>query len=311
MPRDNSLRHPPPAHVFDHPTNPVVESWLDTLPPLPKEPCRRDVKQWRRAQSGFLSAHRTWFIFSVIIRAISTVAAIVACGLNVAIFVESRLYWRAIPGRMIAVLVVAPIIVIWNSAELVTICIRKSRGIPAVYHAWADGILFVGLATTTGVVLVDLIIGIATLGQLYDEPLAKGIVEVALLILLMVLHSFLFFNYFCHKLDRHDPGPFVKTTNLPMDNVETTTPEAESPTTQAEPPFRYKSYEYYAKEDMGTANAGKTPDGGFVIDIGIDDMGHTVAGRPAVAMVPSEAQRRCEIPILPSVFSPQKHERSV
>lgn len=208
-------------------------------------------------------------------------------------------------------LVVAPIIITWNTAEFITICIRKSRGIPAVYYAWADGILFVGIATTTGIVLVDLIIGIATLGQIYDDTLTKGIVEVAMLLLLMVIHSFLFFNYFCHKLDRHDPGPFVKTTGLPTGGLEAATLDWGSPTTQPEPPFRYKSYEYYAKGDMEIANAGQTPDGGFVIDKGIEDMGQTVAGSTAVAAMPSEDLRRSEILMLPSVFFPQKHETSI
>lgn len=87
--------------------------------------------------------------------------------------------------------------------------------------------------------------------------------------------------------------------------------EGGSPTTQLEPPFRYKPYEYYAKEDMEIVNVGQTPDGGFVIDKGIEDMGQTGAGSTTVAEVPSEDQRRCEIPMLPSVFSPQKHETSV
>ena len=58
-------------------------------------------------------------------------------------------------------------------------------GIPAVYHVWADGILFAGIATTAGIVLVDLITGIATFGLAATEPLAKGVVEVAMLLLLM------------------------------------------------------------------------------------------------------------------------------
>lgn len=131
-----------------------------------------------------------------------------------AVFVESRLYRGGVPGRMIAVLVVvglpsflarsshstvlwertviltdvlrkAPVIITWNTAEFIAICVRKSSGIPAVYHVWADGILFAGIATTTGIVLVNLIIGIATFGPAYDEPLGKGIVEVAMLLLLM------------------------------------------------------------------------------------------------------------------------------
>lgn len=42
-----------------------------------------------------------------------------------------------------------------------------------------------GVATTTGIVLVDMIIGIAEFGSLYDGLLAKGIVLVAMLLLLM------------------------------------------------------------------------------------------------------------------------------
>ncbi|KAH7632527.1 hypothetical protein B0T09DRAFT_75705 [Sordaria sp. MPI-SDFR-AT-0083] len=308
MPRDDPLRHPPPAYVFDHPNNLVVESWLDTLPPLTKKPSRRDIKQWRRARGGKPSAHRTWFIFSIVIRAISTVVAIIAWGLNVAVFVESRLYWGGVPDRMIAVFVVAPAIISWNTAEFITICVRKSSGIPSVYHAWVDGILFVGVATTTGIVLVDMIIGIAEFGSLYDGLLAKGIVLVAMLLLLMVLHSFLFFNYFCHKLDRHDPGPFVplKTTGLPKGDVEAASLARASPTTQPEPPFRYKTYEYYAKEEMEITSTGRRPDGGFVIDKGVEDIQQTVGASTTIAARRSEAQIPYEIPILPSVFSPHK-----
>ncbi|KAK1779847.1 hypothetical protein QBC45DRAFT_122057 [Copromyces sp. CBS 386.78] len=305
MPRDDPLRHPPPAYVFGHPTNPVVESWLDTLPPLTQKPSRRDIKQWRRTQGGKSSAHRTWFIFSVIIRAISTVAAIIAWSLNVTVFVESRLSWDIVSGRMIAVLVVAPVLTAWNTAEFIAICVRKSRGIPTVYHAWADGILFVGIATTTGIVLVDLIIGISTYRPLYDELLAKGIVVVAMLLLLMVLHSFLFFNYFCHKLERHDPGPFVKTTGPPMGDLEAATLDRASPTTQQEPPFRYKSYEHYAKEDMDFTNVGQRPEGGFVIDKGIEDMEQIARASTTITASRSEDQIPYAISVLPSVFSPQ------
>ncbi|KAJ4404109.1 hypothetical protein N0V85_004946 [Neurospora sp. IMI 360204] len=232
MPRADPLRHPPPAYVFDHPTNPVVESWLDTLPPLAKEPCRWDIKQWRRARGGESSGHRTWFIFSIIIRAISTVVAIIAWSLNVAVFVESRLYRGGVPGRMIAVLVMV--------------------GLPS----------FLARSSHSTVLL---------------------------------LHSFLFFNYFCHKLDRHDPGPFVKMTGLPLGDLEAATLEGGSPKTQHEPPFRYKSYEYYAKEDMEITRVGQRPDGGFIIDKGVEDMEQTVGASTTIAARQSEDQIRQDI----------------
>ncbi|KAL0465995.1 hypothetical protein QR685DRAFT_114607 [Neurospora intermedia] len=306
MPRKAPLRHPPPVYVFDQPTNPVIESWLDALPPLAKEPCRRDIQQWRRARGVGLSVHRTWFIFSIIIRAISTAVAIIAWSLNMAVFVESRPYWGGVPGRMIAVLVVAPVIITWNTAEFIAICIRKSSGIPAVYHVGADGILFVGVAITTGIVLVDLIIGTATFGSVYDEPLAKGIVEVAMLLLLMLLHSFLFFNYFCHKLDRRDSRPRVKRTGLPTGDQEAAALEGGQPTTQLEPPFRYKPYEYYAKQEMDIASVGQRPNEGFVIDKGIEDMEPTAAGSATPAAGQSEGQIWYKIPVLRSMFSRQK-----
>ena len=123
MPRDDPLRHPPPAYVLDHSTtlNPVVESWLDTLPPLTTKPSRRDIKQWRRARGGDSSTQKTCFIFSIVIRAISTLVATVAWSLNVAVFVESRTYlWSTLPGRMVAVLVV------------VRFCPRRKQGQRAV-----------------------------------------------------------------------------------------------------------------------------------------------------------------------------------
>ncbi|EGO61565.1 hypothetical protein NEUTE1DRAFT_58962 [Neurospora tetrasperma FGSC 2508] len=212
---------------------------------------------------------------------------------------------------MIAVLVVAPVIITWNTAEFIAICVRKSSGIPAVYHVGADGILFVGVAITTGIVLVDLIIGTATFGSAYDEPLAKGIVEVAMLLLLMLLHSFLFFNYFCHKLDKRDSRPIVKRTGLPLGEPEAATLEEGQPTTQLEPPFRYKPYEYYAKQEMEIASVGQRPNEGFVIDKGIEDMEPTAAGSTTLAEGQSEGQIWYKIPVLRSIFSRQKPETYV
>lgn len=130
-----------------------------------------------------------------------------------------------------------------------------------------------------------------------------------------VLHSFLFFNYLCHKLDRHDPGPFVKVKGLrqALVDLEAGTLEGASPTTQTEPPFRYKPYEYYAKEEeVDITSVGQRPDGAFVIDKGVEDVEQTVGEGTAKAARRSEGQiPPHEIPILPSVFSPHKSETSV
>lgn len=96
-----------------------------------------------------------------------------------------------------------------------------------------------------------------------------------------------------------------------MGDREAATLEGGLPTTQPEPPFRYKSYEHYAKEDKEITSVGQRPDGGFVIDKGVEDMEQTVGASTTIAARQSEDQIRYEIPVLPSVFPPQKSETCI
>lgn len=135
---------------------------------------------------------------------------------------------------------------------------------------------------------------------------SRGLSEKQLTVRNRLLHSFLFFNYFCHKLDRRDSRPRVKRTGLPTGDQEAAALEGGQPTTQLEPPFRYKPYEYYAKQEMDIASVGQRPNEGFVIDKGIEDMEPTAAGSATPAAGQSEGQIWYKIPVLRSMFSRQK-----
>ena len=116
----------------------------------------------------------------------------------------------------------------------------------------------------------------------------------------------------------------MKTIDLPIGDLETAILQRGSPSTQKEVPFRYKPYEFYAKEDIpleemtiikrrphGGFMTNKGADDGFVIDKGVEDMEYTLHASTTVTAKQSERQLRDEIPVLPSVFSPHKSETSI
>ncbi|KAK3370027.1 hypothetical protein B0H63DRAFT_305801 [Podospora didyma] len=186
---------PPPA--FD----PFVESWLDGLPPSTTKPSAEELAQWRLDERGGVG--RDFFITSVVLRVLSLIFAATVTGLVISIVALQDGDRYAGLDRLIPVLVVCPIIILWNAAEFVTLCWLSGRGISFRIHVWADGLLFLGAAIATGFLLVDVVMGLGSYDDVLDTA-SKEIASACLLILVTILHTFLFFFFICNCLDRRE-----------------------------------------------------------------------------------------------------------
>ncbi|KAK4119189.1 hypothetical protein N657DRAFT_582198 [Parathielavia appendiculata] len=190
-----NLRSPPsrPPPPYD----PLVEAWLDSLPLPAARPSLKELRQWRL--TNYHGLGRSVFVTCLILRGISlavalSVTAIIA---GVAAGRPGPLYAR---DRLVPVLVVCPVITLWTSAELVAAWLLRDGGIPTNIHLLVDGVIFLGVATATGMLLVDLICGLvdypSTFGSASDE-----IASVCLMVVLMVIQSFLLFFFICNYVD--------------------------------------------------------------------------------------------------------------
>ncbi|KXX77621.1 hypothetical protein MMYC01_204402 [Madurella mycetomatis] len=192
--RGFSLRQLPtrPASTF----NPLVEAWLDSLPPPAVKPSRRELRQWRLRNVDSLG--RDFFLTSILTRSISFALATAVTAIVLSIVVGKSGPLHAL-DRLLPALVVCPLTALWDVAEFITACFLRyngirDRGIPPDIHVWVDVALFLGVATATGLLLVDIIIGICDYGPHFD-PLAEEIASACLLVFLMIIHSFLLFFF--------------------------------------------------------------------------------------------------------------------
>ncbi|KAK4114651.1 hypothetical protein N656DRAFT_539842 [Canariomyces notabilis] len=208
------LRLPPtrPAAVF----NPDIEDWLDSLPEPTAKPSTSELKKWRLRDPTGLG--RDFFVTCLITRLISLAVATTVTAIVLPIIVgRSRADYSI--DCLLPVLV-CPIVALWNIAELIAVCLfhyrgTGDRGISPSIHAWVDGLVFVGVASATGLLVVDVIIGVGNYGTRYDS-LSKEIASITLLVLLMILHSFLLFFFICSWIDRRQQMKGRRISDLPL-----------------------------------------------------------------------------------------------
>ncbi|KAK3906395.1 hypothetical protein C8A05DRAFT_29755 [Staphylotrichum tortipilum] len=186
---------PRPPPLFD----PVVEAWLDSLPPPPTKPSPKELRQWRLA-GDYHGLGRNVFAVCLILRGVSLVVALVVTGITASV-VGARAGGFAAPDRLVPILVVCPVVVIWSAAEFIVSCILQDGGISPKIHAVVDGLLFLGLATAMGILLVDIICGVVSFSSEFDTA-AQEIAAACLLVVMMVIHSFILFFYICSYADK-------------------------------------------------------------------------------------------------------------
>ncbi|KAJ4302023.1 hypothetical protein N0V88_002156 [Collariella sp. IMI 366227] len=155
-------RPPPP---FD----PVVEAWLDSIPPPVVRPSAKELRQWRLRNYHGLG--RNVFITCLILRGVSFAVALVVTGI-----ISSTVAGRSGFG--------APAVVLWDTAEFLVAAWHGDMGISPIFHVIVDGLLFVGIAIATGILLIDVVCGITDLGPKFDSA-AKEIASACFLIVLM------------------------------------------------------------------------------------------------------------------------------
>ncbi|EAQ86163.1 hypothetical protein CHGG_07416 [Chaetomium globosum CBS 148.51] len=190
-----NLRSQPsrPAPPYD----PAVEAWLDSLPPPTAKPSSKELQQWRLTDYHGLG----WSVFVTcnVLRTASLLVALSVIGI-IASVTAGRQGPLGAFERLVPVLVVCPVVALWNTAELVVAGLRRDGGIPPKLHIGVDGVLFLGVATATGTLLVDVICGITDFGAIFDTA-GEEIASICLLIVMMVIHSFLLFFFICHYVE--------------------------------------------------------------------------------------------------------------
>jgi hypothetical protein len=92
-----SPSRPPP------PPDPLVEAWLDSLPPPTARPSLKELRQWRL--TNYHGLGRSVFVTCLIIRAISLAVALSVMGM-IASVVAGRPGPFSVLGRLVPVLVV-------------------------------------------------------------------------------------------------------------------------------------------------------------------------------------------------------------
>ncbi|KAK3297145.1 uncharacterized protein B0H64DRAFT_119154 [Chaetomium fimeti] len=190
-----NLRSQPsrPSPPFD----PAVEAWLDSLPPPTTKPSAKELQQWRLTDYHGLGW--TVFVTCNVLRTASLIIALTVTGIigPVAAGRQGPLYGLE---RLVPILVVCPVVALWNTAELVVASLRRDGGIPPNVHVGVDGVLSLGVATATGMLLVDVICGISDFGPVFNTA-GQEIASVCLLVIMMVIHSFLLFFFICNYVE--------------------------------------------------------------------------------------------------------------
>ncbi|KAK3686093.1 hypothetical protein B0T22DRAFT_241113 [Podospora appendiculata] len=116
-----------------------------------------------------------------------------------------------------------PITVAWDLIEFIVICAQRGKGIAPEIHVWVDGIICLGTACATLLLWTDIMLGgIGILGSLYvdrKEHLPKEIGVAAMLLILLILHSFQFFLYICRNREKREKKTTPRIMNLPTGEV--------------------------------------------------------------------------------------------
>ncbi|KAK0727505.1 hypothetical protein B0T26DRAFT_608440, partial [Lasiosphaeria miniovina] len=186
---------PPP--VF----NPTVENWLEGLPHSSIRLSSVDLGQWNRDGRRVRAGGRL-LTGGIILRVSSLTFAAIVAFIALSILADQNGVFA--PNRLVPALVVCPLVVMWNTAELITLgCLRRGEGISPIIHVWVDGALFLGAAITTGFMLVDVVLGIGS-RDTFPGAGAREIVGACFLIAVMIIHSFYFFFFICNKIDRRE-----------------------------------------------------------------------------------------------------------
>ncbi|KAL2175200.1 uncharacterized protein P884DRAFT_248360 [Thermothelomyces heterothallicus CBS 202.75] len=190
-----NLRSQPsrPSPPFD----PIVEAWLDSLPPPTAKPSSEELKQWRLADYHGLG----WsvFVICIVLRAASLAISLPVTGVIASVIAGRRGPFSAIE-RLLPVVIVCPVVTLWNAAELVSVRVRRDGGFSPNVHVVIDGVLFLGVATATGSLLVDVICGFTDFEATFDTA-AEEISSICLLVVMMVIHSFLLFFFICNYVE--------------------------------------------------------------------------------------------------------------
>jgi len=77
-----------------------------------------------------------------------------------------------------------PVVAVWSTAEFIVAGIVQDGGISPKIHAVVDGLLFLGLATAMGILLVDIICGVVNFSSEFDTA-AQEISTACLLVVMM------------------------------------------------------------------------------------------------------------------------------
>jgi hypothetical protein len=77
-----------------------------------------------------------------------------------------------------------PIVALWDTAEFIAACVLQDGGICPNVHALVEGLLFFGMATGTGMLVVDVICGLHDFPTTFESAPVE-IASVCLLIILM------------------------------------------------------------------------------------------------------------------------------
>jgi len=77
-----------------------------------------------------------------------------------------------------------PIVALWSTAEFTAAYVTSDGGVRPNVHVVVDSMLFLGVATAMGTLLVDIICGVTDYGASFDTA-AEEISGVCLLVVLM------------------------------------------------------------------------------------------------------------------------------
>ncbi|KAL2268924.1 hypothetical protein VTJ83DRAFT_3770 [Remersonia thermophila] len=183
-------RPPPP---FD----PFVEAWLESLPLPAVKPSRKELRQWKLTDYHGLG--KSVFVTCLILRAASLVVALTVTVLTASV-VARRPAVREAHERLVPCLVVCPMVALWNIAEFAVAYVVRDGGLSPNFHVVVDSLLFVGVATAMGTLLVDVICGVTEFGASFSSA-SEEIACVCFLVALMVIHSFLLFFFVCNFVE--------------------------------------------------------------------------------------------------------------
>lgn len=85
---------------------------------------------------------------------------------------------------MLTIVPQCPLIALWNTAEFIVTYTLRDGGIPPKIHVAVDSVLFLGVSTAMGTLLVDVISGVTEFGSTFNSA-GEEITSICLLVVLM------------------------------------------------------------------------------------------------------------------------------